>query len=67
MKKRKAPKNTICLWYEKDALKAAKFYARIFPDTPRTAREPNSICHLIDDKRIGADPSPRLPFSIRAA
>lgn len=27
------PKNTVCLWYEKDALAAAEFYASIFPDT----------------------------------
>ena len=27
------PKNTICLWYEKDAQAAAKFYAATFPDS----------------------------------
>ena len=27
------PKTTICLWYEKDALEAAKFYAATFPDS----------------------------------
>lgn len=27
------PKNTICLWYEKDALSAAEFYAATFPDS----------------------------------
>jgi predicted 3-demethylubiquinone-9 3-methyltransferase (glyoxalase superfamily) len=26
-------KNTICLWYEKDALAAAEFYAATFPDS----------------------------------
>lgn len=26
-------KNTICLWYERDALDAAEFYARTFPDS----------------------------------
>ena len=26
-------KNTICLWYEKDAEAAARFYARTFPDS----------------------------------
>ena len=26
-------KNTICLWYEKDALSAAEFYAATFPDS----------------------------------
>jgi 2-polyprenyl-6-hydroxyphenyl methylase/3-demethylubiquinone-9 3-methyltransferase len=28
-----ATKNTICLWYDKDALDAAKFYAATFPDS----------------------------------
>jgi predicted 3-demethylubiquinone-9 3-methyltransferase (glyoxalase superfamily) len=27
------PKNRICLWYDRDALKAANFYARTFPDS----------------------------------
>lgn len=27
------PKNTICLWYNKDAEEAAKFYASVFPDS----------------------------------
>jgi len=27
------PKNTICLWYNKDALDAARFYAATFPDS----------------------------------
>ncbi|MFN4181414.1 MAG: VOC family protein [Candidatus Paceibacteria bacterium] len=27
------PKNTICLWFEKDAEEAAKFYAETFPDS----------------------------------
>ena len=31
------PKNTICLWYNKDALEAAKFYAATFPDSEVTA------------------------------
>ena len=26
-------KNTVCLWYEKDALAAAEFYAATFPDS----------------------------------
>lgn len=26
-------KNTICLWYEKDAEEAARFYASVFPDS----------------------------------
>jgi 2-polyprenyl-6-hydroxyphenyl methylase/3-demethylubiquinone-9 3-methyltransferase len=27
------PRNTICLWYERDALEAATFYAATFPDS----------------------------------
>ncbi len=27
------PKNTICLWYDRDALAAARFYAETFPDS----------------------------------
>jgi predicted 3-demethylubiquinone-9 3-methyltransferase (glyoxalase superfamily) len=27
------PKNTICLWYDGDALEAAEFYANTFPDS----------------------------------
>ena len=27
------PKNTICIWYERDALAAAQFYASTFPDS----------------------------------
>jgi predicted 3-demethylubiquinone-9 3-methyltransferase (glyoxalase superfamily) len=30
-------KNTICLWYDKDAEAAAKFYAATFPDSKVTA------------------------------
>ncbi|HYZ83266.1 MAG TPA: VOC family protein [Bryobacteraceae bacterium] len=31
------PKNTICLWFDKDAHDAARFYAATFPDTKVTA------------------------------
>ena len=31
------PKNTICLWFGKDALEAARFYAATFPDSEVTA------------------------------
>ncbi|MGE0445356.1 MAG: VOC family protein [Vicinamibacterales bacterium] len=31
------PKNTICLWYDKDADAAARFYAATFPDSKVTA------------------------------
>src|ERR1700709_2781284 len=30
-------KNTICLWYDKDAHDAARFYAATFPDSKVTA------------------------------
>ncbi len=36
MKKQKTPKNLVCIWYDKDALAAAKFYAKVFPDTKVT-------------------------------
>ena len=31
--KRTIPKNTVCLWFDKDALDAASFYAATFPDS----------------------------------
>ena len=31
------PKNTICLWFDKDAREAARFYAVTFPDSRITA------------------------------
>ena len=31
------PKNTICLWFDKDAQEAAQFYASTFPDSKVTA------------------------------
>jgi predicted 3-demethylubiquinone-9 3-methyltransferase (glyoxalase superfamily) len=31
------PKNTICLWFNKDAQDAARFYAATFPDSKVTA------------------------------
>jgi predicted 3-demethylubiquinone-9 3-methyltransferase (glyoxalase superfamily) len=31
------PKNTICLWFDKDAHEAALFYAATFPDSQVTA------------------------------
>jgi predicted 3-demethylubiquinone-9 3-methyltransferase (glyoxalase superfamily) len=33
----KQAKNTICLWYDKDAEEAANFYAATFPDSEVTA------------------------------
>lgn len=35
--KSKTPKNQICVWYNKDALQAAKFYAKTFPQSKVTA------------------------------
>ncbi|MEK7949925.1 VOC family protein [Luteolibacter sp. Y139] len=31
--KKPIAKNTICIWYDKDALEAARFYAATFPDS----------------------------------
>src|SRR3979490_1503101 len=31
------PKNTVCLWFDKDAHDAARFYAATFPDSEMTA------------------------------
>ncbi len=44
-------KNTICLWFDKDAEQAANFYARTFPDShvlavhlaPATTRRARSV------------------------
>ena len=33
-------KNTICLWYDKDAEAAARFYAETFPDSVSGCRPP---------------------------
>ena len=33
----KVPKNTICIWYDKDAEAAARVYASVFPDSSVTA------------------------------
>jgi predicted 3-demethylubiquinone-9 3-methyltransferase (glyoxalase superfamily) len=33
----KQPKNTLCLWFDKDAEEAARFYASVFPDSTVTA------------------------------
>src|SRR6188472_151305 len=37
---RMKPKNTICLWYDKDAEDAARFYAATFPNSEVTAVRP---------------------------
>jgi 2-polyprenyl-6-hydroxyphenyl methylase/3-demethylubiquinone-9 3-methyltransferase len=33
MSSRRTPKNTVCLWFDKNAEAAAKFYAATFPDS----------------------------------
>ncbi|MBP9711434.1 MAG: VOC family protein [Candidatus Pacebacteria bacterium] len=38
------PKNTICLWFDKEAEEAAKFYAATFPDSKLT-----SVSHAPSD------------------
>ena len=37
-------KNTICIWYDKDAEAAARFYAEVFPDSAvgRITRAPGN-------------------------
>ena len=39
------PKNTICIWYDRDALEAATFYAKTFPDSKvgRVLRAPSDF------------------------
>lgn len=44
------PKNTICLWFDKDALEAARFYAATFPDSEITA-----ICKAPGDYPSGSE------------
>lgn len=34
---KKSPKNLVCVWYDKDAEAAARFYAEVFPDSAVTA------------------------------
>ncbi len=42
------PKNTICLWFDHDALEAARFYAATFPDSAVT-----SVLHAPGDYPAG--------------
>jgi hypothetical protein len=54
------PKNTICLWFDKDAQEAARFYAITFPDRREFERNEwlpaiNSNC----DSRLRDAPSRR--------
>ena len=43
-------KNTICLWFDKDAQDAARFYAATFPDSEVTA-----ICKAPGDYPSGKE------------
>jgi predicted 3-demethylubiquinone-9 3-methyltransferase (glyoxalase superfamily) len=40
-------KNTICLWFDKDAQDAARFYGATFPDSKVTARCCRSLLHEV--------------------
>lgn len=42
------PKNTVCIWFDKDALPAAQFYAHTFPDSAV-----HSVCHAPGDYPSG--------------
>jgi hypothetical protein len=42
MTPQKAPKNTICLWFDKDAHDAARFHAATFPSRQLTMAYPGS-------------------------
>lgn len=42
-------KNTICLWYDKDALAAANFYAATFPDSEGTGRCAFQVLSLVHE------------------
>src|SRR5690606_3547924 len=44
----KVAKNTICLWFDRDAEEAAQFYARTFPDSSVDA-----VWHAPDDYPSG--------------
>lgn len=44
----KTAKNTICIWYDKDAEAAANFYASVFPDT-----SVNAVFHAPGDYPSG--------------
>ena len=42
---KKPAKNTICVWYDRDAEEAARFYAKTFPDSSvgQTVRAPEDF------------------------
>ena len=48
------PKNTICLWFDRDALEAARFYAATFPDSKVTAVETRGfVCVFVEPEADG--------------
>ena len=46
------PKNRVCLWYDKDAEAAARFYAETFPDSAV-----NAVYHAPGDYPSGQERS----------
>jgi predicted 3-demethylubiquinone-9 3-methyltransferase (glyoxalase superfamily) len=58
------PKNTICLWFDKDAQDAARFYAATFPGSQATAihKAPAD-----DDQPPILTDNPRLTRAVQAS
>jgi predicted 3-demethylubiquinone-9 3-methyltransferase (glyoxalase superfamily) len=48
------PKNTICLWFDKDALDAARLYTATFPSSEVTAVH-KAPAEAADDGRSGRE------------
>ena len=46
------PKNTICLWYRKDAEEAATFYAQTFPDSAVGEVAQRAFAAMMDMQKI---------------
>jgi predicted 3-demethylubiquinone-9 3-methyltransferase (glyoxalase superfamily) len=46
----KPAKNTICLWYDRDAEEAARFYAETFPDSSVGSVHRAPMCGWCKDK-----------------
>ena len=53
-------KNTICLWYDRDAEDAARFYAQVFPDSAVTAvhRAPGDFPSVLGIPCLGLNGGP---------
>jgi hypothetical protein len=62
------PKNTICLWFDKDAHEAARFYAVTFPDSKVTAVHQAPGDYPPGGKKgdvlTGSSPSRAFPVSV---